>query len=46
VERLLLPQKQPNEVIVEIRAAAVNPSDVKAAIGLMPLRRFSAHTRA
>jgi NADPH:quinone reductase-like Zn-dependent oxidoreductase len=40
VERLLLPQKQPDEVIVEIRAAAVNPSDVKAAIGLMPYAVF------
>ncbi len=40
VERLLLAQKQANEVIVKIRAAAVNPSDVKAAIGLMPYAVF------
>ncbi len=29
-----------NEVLIEIRAAAVNPSDVKAAIGLMPYAVF------
>jgi NADPH:quinone reductase-like Zn-dependent oxidoreductase len=29
-----------NEVLVEIRAAAVNPSDVKAATGLMPYAAF------
>lgn len=30
----------PDEVIVEIKAAAVNPSDVKAAIGMMPYAVF------
>jgi NADPH2:quinone reductase len=29
-----------NELLIEIRAAAVNPSDVKAAIGLMPYAVF------
>src|SRR3979409_2044444 len=29
-----------NELLVEIRAAAVNPSDVKAATGLMPYAVF------
>src|ERR1700738_5030580 len=29
-----------NEVLIEIRAAAVNPSDVKAATGLMPYAVF------
>jgi NADPH2:quinone reductase len=29
-----------NEVLIEIKAAAVNPSDVKAAIGLMPYAVF------
>ncbi len=30
----------PDDVLVEIRAAAVNPSDVKAAIGMMPYAVF------
>ncbi|WP_406853621.1 zinc-binding alcohol dehydrogenase family protein [Alsobacter sp. KACC 23698] len=30
----------PGDVLVEVRAAAVNPSDVKAAIGLMPYAVF------
>ena len=30
----------PNEVLIEVRAAAVNPSDVKAATGLMPYAVF------
>ena len=29
-----------NEVLIEVRAAAVNPSDVKAATGLMPYASF------
>lgn len=33
-------QRGPNDVLVEIRAAAVNPSDVKAAIGMMPYAVF------
>jgi NADPH:quinone reductase len=31
-----LPKPGPGEVLVEVRAAAINPSDVKAALGLMP----------
>ena len=31
---------EPDDVIVEIKAAAVNPSDVKAAIGMMPYAVF------
>src|ERR1043165_2712244 len=30
----------PDEVVVEVRAAGVNPSDVKAATGLMPYAVF------
>ncbi len=30
----------PNEVLIEVKAAAVNPSDVKAATGLMPYAVF------
>jgi NADPH:quinone reductase-like Zn-dependent oxidoreductase len=33
-------QRGPDDVLVEIRAAAVNPSDVKAAIGMMPYAVF------
>ena len=33
-------QRGTNDVLVEIRAAAVNPSDVKAAIGMMPYAVF------
>ena len=29
-----------NELLIEVKAAAVNPSDVKAAIGLMPYAVF------
>ena len=32
--------RAPNEVLIEVRAAAVNPSDVKAATGLMPYAVF------
>ena len=39
VERLWL-QRGPNDVLIEIKAAAVNPSDVKAAIGMMPYAVF------
>lgn len=39
VERHRL-QRAANEVLVEVRAAAVNPSDVKAATGLMPYAIF------
>lgn len=40
VERRGLARGRPEDVLVEIRAAAVNPSDVKAAIGLMPYAVF------
>lgn len=33
---LPIPRPGPGEVLVEIHAAAVNPSDVKAALGMMP----------
>ncbi len=39
VERLWL-QRGPNDVLIDIKAAAVNPSDVKAAIGMMPYAVF------
>jgi NADPH:quinone reductase len=39
VERHMLTRKQ-DELLVEVRAAAVNPSDVKAATGLMPYAIF------
>ena len=39
VERHAL-SRAANEVLIEIRAAAVNPSDVKAATGLMPYAVF------
>jgi NADPH:quinone reductase-like Zn-dependent oxidoreductase len=39
VERHTL-SRAPNEVLIEVRAAAVNPSDVKAATGLMPYAVF------
>ncbi len=35
-----LPPLKPGEVLVEIRAAGVNPSDVKAALGMMPYAVF------
>ena len=31
-----LPDPQPDQAVVEVKAAAVNPSDVKAALGMMP----------
>jgi len=40
IERRPLTRTQPDDVLVEVRAAAVNPSDVKAAIGLMPYAVF------
>src|SRR5919109_1668567 len=39
VERLTL-VRGANELLVEVKAAAVNPSDVKAATGLMPYAAF------
>jgi NADPH2:quinone reductase len=39
VSRLMAPA-QPGEALVEVKAAAVNPSDVKAAIGMMPYAVF------
>lgn len=39
VERRTL-SRAANEVLIEVRAAAVNPSDVKAATGLMPYAVF------
>jgi NADPH:quinone reductase-like Zn-dependent oxidoreductase len=35
-----MPRPRSDEALVEVRAAAVNPSDVKAAIGLMPYAVF------
>lgn len=40
VEQVTLPEPGPGEVLVEIIAAAVNTSDVKAALGLMPYAVF------
>jgi NADPH2:quinone reductase len=39
LERQML-TRGPDDVVVEIKAAGVNPSDVKAATGLMPYARF------
>src|SRR4051812_2000015 len=39
IERRLL-TRRPDDAVVEIRAAGVNPSDVKAATGLMPYAIF------
>src|SRR5882724_9469945 len=39
VERRIL-SRGPDELLIEVRAAAVNPSDVKAATGLMPYAVF------
>jgi NADPH:quinone reductase-like Zn-dependent oxidoreductase len=36
IEKLTLARERDDQVIVEIAAAGVNPSDVKAAIGMMP----------
>jgi NADPH:quinone reductase-like Zn-dependent oxidoreductase len=40
IEKLLLTRHNPDDVLVELHAAAVNPSDVKAAIGMMPYAIF------
>lgn len=40
MERRTLFRAKPTDALVEIKAAAVNPSDVKAAIGLMPYAVF------
>jgi NADPH:quinone reductase len=40
IEKLHLALERPGDVLIEIKAAAVNPSDVKAAIGLMPYAVF------
>ena len=40
LEAVTLPAPGPGEVVVEVRAAAVNPSDVKAAQGMMPYAVF------
>ncbi|GEO41558.1 oxidoreductase [Skermanella aerolata] len=40
VERFSLGIQRPDDVLVEIAAAGVNPSDVKAAMGLMPYAVF------
>lgn len=40
IERLTLRRANAGDVLVEIAAAGVNPSDVKAAIGLMPYAVF------
>jgi NADPH:quinone reductase-like Zn-dependent oxidoreductase len=40
IERVHLSWSRSDDVLVEIKAAAVNPSDVKAAIGLMPYAVF------
>jgi NADPH:quinone reductase-like Zn-dependent oxidoreductase len=40
IELRRLARQRPEDVLVEIRAAAVNPSDVKAAIGMMPYAVF------
>ena len=39
IERRTL-SRAANEVLIEVKAAAVNPSDVKAATGLMPYAVF------
>jgi NADPH:quinone reductase len=40
IEQRVIGPAMPGEVLVEVKAAAVNPSDVKAAIGLMPYALF------
>ncbi len=40
VAPMTLPPLQAGEVLVEVQAAGVNPSDVKAALGLMPYAVF------
>jgi NADPH:quinone reductase len=40
IEGRVIGIERPNDVLIEVRAAAVNPSDVKAAIGQMPYAVF------
>ena len=40
IETQVLHRNKPDDVIIEVCAAAVNPSDVKAAIGMMPYAVF------
>lgn len=40
IEPVALARRDPDDVLVEVRAAAVNPSDAKAAIGMMPYAVF------
>jgi len=40
IETQVLQRTKPDDVIIEVCAAAVNPSDVKAAIGMMPYAVF------
>jgi NADPH:quinone reductase-like Zn-dependent oxidoreductase len=40
IEQLTLARSSVSDVLIELRAAAVNPSDVKAATGLMPYAVF------
>jgi NADPH:quinone reductase len=40
IEVRRLARERPEDVLVEVKAAAVNPSDVKAAIGMMPYAVF------
>ena len=40
IEQMTLARRNDGDVIVELRAAAINPSDVKAAIGMMPYAVF------
>jgi NADPH:quinone reductase-like Zn-dependent oxidoreductase len=40
IETLRLSRRAASEVLIEVKAAAVNPSDVKAATGLMPYAVF------
>jgi NADPH:quinone reductase len=40
IEVRRLARARPEDVLVEVKAAAVNPSDVKAAIGMMPYAVF------
>jgi NADPH2:quinone reductase len=40
IEVRRLARERPDHVLVEVKAAAVNPSDVKAAIGMMPYAVF------
>ncbi|MBL8568129.1 MAG: zinc-binding alcohol dehydrogenase family protein [Phreatobacter sp.] len=40
VEPVALARRSADDVLVEVRAAAVNPSDAKAAIGMMPYAVF------